>query len=457
MAARILITDPIATHRIRLSAVLRSAGHCVFTQDTLHDLADLRPDLVVLGPGLQLDAALRLFTAAQRDHAKHLNFQTLLLCDTHDPASRLKALTAGIDEIVAFPFDDAALRARIRNLIRAQTLEQEVKDRYAAIDGLGFAEAPAGFVAPSQVLSVGEVTSSDKPSPLPRAPTAEYVLKTITPDRLFDRIETCPASPDLIILPPQGTKSYDGLACVAELRTRPKTRQTALMFAYDPAHRILAHCALDMGANDIIATDSSAQEFDLRIRRLLARKRTADGLAHLLDRGLQLAATDPLTGLFNRRYALNYLERVQARSTENGSSFAAMVLDLDWFKHINDTFGHPAGDAVLVEVAERLRANLRTEDLLARIGGEEFLVIIPNTNLDAARATADRLRRVVSATPILPEGLAKNIRVTISIGLSMSLPQDGPPSSDIIKAADRALLIAKAQGRNMVETWRAAA
>jgi two-component system cell cycle response regulator len=134
-----------------------------------------------------------------------------------------------------------------------------------------------------------------------------------------------------------------------------------------------------------------------------------------------------------------------------------MVLDLDWFKHVNDRFGHPAGDAVLVEVASRLRANLRAEDLLARIGGEEFLVVIPNTTLDTARATAERLRNVVSESPIVHLGISKSIRVTISVGLSISGPDDGSATMDIIRAADRALLIAKSQGRNAVETWSSAA
>jgi two-component system cell cycle response regulator len=134
-----------------------------------------------------------------------------------------------------------------------------------------------------------------------------------------------------------------------------------------------------------------------------------------------------------------------------------MVLDLDWFKHVNDRFGHLAGDAVLVEVASRLRANLRAEDLLARIGGEEFLVVIPNTTLDTARATAERLRNVVSESPIVHLGISKSIRVTISVGLSISGPDDGSATMDIIRAADRALLIAKSQGRNAVETWSSAA
>jgi two-component system cell cycle response regulator len=138
-------------------------------------------------------------------------------------------------------------------------------------------------------------------------------------------------------------------------------------------------------------------------------------------------------------------------------SYAAMVLDLDWFKHVNDRFGHLAGDAVLVEVASRLRANLRAEDLLARIGGEEFLVVIPNTTLDTARATAERLRNVVSESPIVHLGISKSIRVTISVGLSISGPDKGSASMDIIRAADRALLIAKSQGRNVVETWSSAA
>ncbi len=167
--------------------------------------------------------------------------------------------------------------------------------------------------------------------------------------------------------------------------------------------------------------------------------------------------TDPLTGLHNRRYALPHLARIAERAQTAGRQFAVMVLDLDRFKSINDTWGHGAGDAVLIEVAERLKSNLRAVDLIARIGGEEFLIALPDTTLEAAQATAERLRRVVGDRPVpLPNGNG-SIPVTLSIGLALGADPAAGSVEDLIGLADRALLGSKADGRNQVKVGRSAA
>ena len=147
------------------------------------------------------------------------------------------------------------------------------------------------------------------------------------------------------------------------------------------------------------------------------------------------------------------------RARETGRQFAVMVLDLDRFKSINDTYGHAAGDAVLVEVARRLTSNLRGVDLIARIGGEEFLVALPDTTPEAAHATAERLRRMVGETPVpLPQRMGSTI-VTLSIGMTVANSPAGDMRQveELIGLADRALLGAKTQGRNLVTVARSAA
>ena len=178
--------------------------------------------------------------------------------------------------------------------------------------------------------------------------------------------------------------------------------------------------------------------------------------------GLRLAVTDPLTGLHNRRYALAHLDRIAARARDTGRRFAVMVLDLDRFKTVNDTWGHGAGDTVLETVAARLRDNLRPSDLVARIGGEEFLVALPDATLGTARITAERLCRVISDEPvILPDGRS-SVQVTISVGLALGpdlspeLPDATATARSALARADAALLIAKTDGRNQVTIASAA-
>jgi two-component system cell cycle response regulator len=174
---------------------------------------------------------------------------------------------------------------------------------------------------------------------------------------------------------------------------------------------------------------------------------------------LRLAVIDPLTGLFNRRYALAQLGRIAERAQRGDSGFAVLAIDLDRFKAVNDSFGHAAGDCVLIEVARRLSLSMRAGDLLGRIGGEEFIVALPQTAASNALALANRLRLAVEAAPVRID-TATAISVTISVGLAVSgplTPAGTEPVDAALARADRALLRAKADGRNQVTTDRTAA
>jgi two-component system cell cycle response regulator len=198
------------------------------------------------------------------------------------------------------------------------------------------------------------------------------------------------------------------------------------------------------------------EEVVIRLRTQIQRKRMADRLRATMADGLRLALIDPLTGLYNRRYALPHITRIAERAQETGRSFAVMLLDLDRFKAVNDTYGHAAGDVVLAEVAQRIRNSLRGVDLVARIGGEEFLVALPDTALDAARGTAERLRRIIADRPIRLPGALGEITVTASVGLAMG-GADGVAVEQVVDFADQALLGSKSEGRNLVTVSRSAA
>lgn len=169
----------------------------------------------------------------------------------------------------------------------------------------------------------------------------------------------------------------------------------------------------------------------------------------LLSRKLeQLANTDLLTGLPNRRYAQRRLQQELAQAQRYCRPLSVMILDLDYFKSINDTLGHIAGDEVLKYTASIMQNALRTSDVLCRWGGEEFMAIVPNADLEAARKLAERLRQALIAQP--PKGLNLKRPVTVSIGVGSC-----PPACDLaalFHAADRALYRAKEKGRNCVET-----
>ena len=169
--------------------------------------------------------------------------------------------------------------------------------------------------------------------------------------------------------------------------------------------------------------------------------------AIVYERVENLAATDALTGLFNRRYLDGALERELARAIRSDSNLALLMLDIDHFKSFNDTYGHAMGDLVLKKVATTLSDGLRQADVLARFGGEEFVVVLPQVTAADALDSAERIRAAVARANIHPGGEKKG--VTVSIGLAMFHDQSHTAGT-LLEAADQALYRAKNLGRNRV-------
>jgi diguanylate cyclase (GGDEF)-like protein len=193
-----------------------------------------------------------------------------------------------------------------------------------------------------------------------------------------------------------------------------------------------------------------SQSFNLMVETL------AKNRADLQRQNAELqvvSRTDPLTGLLNRRGGWEAIHREASRARRSGRPFALVLADIDHFKQINDTYGHEAGDSVLVEVTAAIRSGLRTQDAFARWGGEEFLVLATDTDLAGGLAVAEHLRAVAAGTVVAFRDRA--ITVTISAGVSQYRPADDPNAC--LRAADLGLLDAKTNGRNCVSTCSAEA
>lgn len=163
----------------------------------------------------------------------------------------------------------------------------------------------------------------------------------------------------------------------------------------------------------------------------------------------KIAIHDRLTGLYNRHELLEVLGNWSAQSRRTGQPLAVLLLDIDHFKHVNDRYGHPVGDEVLREVAQRAKSRLRSSDFLARYGGEEFVALLPNTDVQGGVAVAEAIRHGIEERAIQTAGL--DIPVTISIGVHASVPTDQANATDaMIAASDRGLYRAKAEGCNRV-------
>lgn len=462
MTGRILIADDVATNRIIMKVKLAAACYRVEQADSgaavLAALSDDLPDLLILDVDLPDIDGITVCRKIREDPAT-TDIPVIMVSARLDAETRLAALRAGAEEFLPKPLDEMILLARVRNLIRSRALGEELKLREGTARKLGFAEAPSTFARAERVVLVGR-----RPDIALRwcrgiEGKVSANIEIMPYEQLLDTLGKARSRPDLLVIPSGLKSGASGLILLAELRSRAETRHSAILVVHEDGDLFSAIAALDMGADDVLPATCTATEMALRIRRQLDRKAQADRLRATVEDGLKLAMTDPLTGLFNRRYALPHLSRIAARSITDDRPFAVMVLDIDHFKLVNDQHGHAAGDAVLQEVAQRIKDNLRSVDLVARFGGEEFLVAMPDTDLASARIAAERLRAVIEDTPVALPGSDGRVTVTLSIGVAIGGEPDEATENveRLVDCADKALLWAKSGGRNQVTFGQTAA
>jgi two-component system cell cycle response regulator len=253
---------------------------------------------------------------------------------------------------------------------------------------------------------------------------------------------------DLIVVS-LGMRGFDGLRLCSQLRSLPEGRHVPILVVVSDGDRRKLTQALEMGVNDYLTRPVDKNELVARVRTQLRKKRYADRLRHNVQLSLEMAITDQLTGLHNRRYMSRHLDTLVSSARKNGRPLAFVIMDIDYFKQVNDTHGHDIGDEVLKEFANRINANVRGLDLACRYGGEEFVVVMPDTDMSFAYSISERLRQSIETTPVKISRSPHALNITISIGIA-SL-EDGDASAEaLLRRADQALYRAKRSGRNKV-------
>lgn len=445
MSARILVVDDVPANLRLLEAKLGAEYYDVITasrgEEALLKAWREQPDIILLDvmmPGMDgFETCKRLKADPE---TRHIPVVMVTALDQRE--DRLRGLAEGAEDFLSKPFDDVQLLARVRSLARMKVVIDELRSREASGRRMGVIDKEAlgdGGVG-GRILVIDDAQrQADK---IRRALEVEHSVM------MMGDAEEGRGGLDLFIVSITA-ESFDGLKLIARLHSGDGAKRLPILAVVDPDDPKRAVRALELGAHDIIYRPIDPDEMAARARSLIKRKRYVDALRQSLDQSLELAVTDQMTGLFNRRYLTSQLEPLVQRAARGGEPVSLLVADIDYFKRINDGFGHDVGDEVIKEFAARLATNFRPMDIACRYGGEEFVVVMPGTRGDYACLVAERLRRHVAGSPFPIRGGAERIDVTVSIGVAVSML--GSDSADrLIKRADEALYKAKQTGRNRV-------
>jgi len=451
MTARVLVVDDILSNVKLLEAKLTSEYFEVVTafsgMEALGKIEDCDPDIVLLDvmmPGMDGFEVCRRIKA----NPKTAHIPVVMVTALDQPSDRVAGLEAGADDFLTKPVDDAALFARVRSLVRLKMMTDELRMREATGQGMGLVD-PAGSFAEASVA--GRILMiEDRPD------AANWFASALRKDNDVACVDTFEEALvrvrggdyDLIIVS-LGMRGFDGLRLCSQLRSLPEGRHVPILVVVSDGDKRKLHQALEMGVNDYLTRPVDTNELVARVRTQLRKKRYADRLRHNVQLSLEMAITDQLTGLHNRRYMARHLDNLISQAQRNAKPIAFLIMDIDFFKSVNDSYGHDIGDEVLQEFARRISANVRGCDLACRYGGEEFVVVMPDTDVPFAYSVAERLRQSVEFTPVPISRLPGKLNITISIGIAGS---DGKADSAdaLLHRADQALYSAKRTGRNRV-------
>lgn len=451
MTARVLVVDDLLANVRLLEAKLTAEYFDVSTAmngvDALETIQRTHPDIVLLDvmmPGMDgIEVCQRIKSNPATQH-----IPVVMVTALDQPEDRLRGLDAGADDFLTKPVNDLSLFCRVKSLVRLKMLTDELRSRTA--DNNPQQEIPVlgeftEDLSNSNIMIVDDHgTLFDR---LSSTIAGEHKLTKITDPQqaIFAATES---QYDLAIID-LDMESFDGLRLCSQLRSLERTRQIPILVIVDPDDSRKMLRALEMGVNDYLSRPIDQQELAARVKTQLRRWRYTQKLRSHVSQTMELAVTDPLTGLFNRRHMETQMSILVDNACNRGKALTVLAVDVDFFKKVNDTHGHDAGDAVLKELAERFKQNIRNVDLPCRVGGEEFVIILPETDPVVAKKIAERLRRSVSAKPFVVPDQDSGLEITVSIGVaSLAGPNDS--QEQIFKRADTALYDAKEQGRNKV-------
>jgi two-component system cell cycle response regulator len=457
MSARILVVDDILPNVKLLEAKLLGEYYEVVTaqngEEALRKIIEVSPDIVLLDvmmPGMDgFEVCKRIKSNPAVAHIPVI--MVTALTDTED---RVRGLENGADDFLSKPVNDIALMARVRSLLRLKMTVDEWRARENTASQLGVVDGESSIMSQpadqARVLMIEDMGFEINKIRETLARDNDIVMAA---DTGLSAIQLVNHNQFELIIISLNLKNEDGLRLCSHLRSNERTRSVPMiMLGNEEDLPRIAH-GLEIGAHDYILRPVDRNELLARARTQIRRKRFQDRLRANYEISLSMALTDALTGLYNRRYFEVHLQKTLDNARLTRKSLGLLYIDIDHFKKINDQYGHAVGDEILKSFATRIKDSLRSFDLVARLGGEEFVVILPDITTDMAHFISERLRRLIADKEFpcaVPQG---QLNVTASFGGIVIEPEKiegGLNIQTFLKQADEQLYQAKNNGRNIV-------
>jgi len=452
MTARVLVVDDVPANVKLLEARLSAEYFDVITamsgQEALAICERAECDLVLLDVMMPDMDGFEVCRRLKSNPATH-HIPVVMVTALDQPADRVRGLETGADDFLTKPIPEPALIARVRSLSRLKMMTDELRMRALTSRDIGIESPERDAVADTG--KGGRILIVDD-----RAASYERVVATLATEHTVDTepdpshalFHAADGNYDLLIVS-LSLENFDALRLCSQVRSLDRTRNLPILALAEPDSSARMVRGLEIGVNDFLIRPVEKNELLARTRTQVRKRRYTERLRDNVQMSIEMAITDPLTGLFNRRYMETHLATLLEQAAARSKPLSLLVLDIDYFKAINDSHGHDAGDDVLRDFALRIKRSIRGIDLACRLGGEEFVIVMPETDVAVAAMVAERLRRRIAAEPFAIQQGVKTIPVTISIGIAALRDKDDNGAS-LIKRADQALYRAKRDGRNRV-------
>jgi two-component system cell cycle response regulator len=453
MPARVLVVDDVPANLKILEAKLTAEYFDVLMAPNGKTALDIalreQPDIILLDVMMPEMDGLEVCRRLKND-GRTVHIPVVMVTALSDAEDRVNGLEAGADDFLTKPVNDLILLSRVKSLARLKSIMDEWRLREETSGQFGGAPASAALTADQGLGGRVLVIESDRftSEKIRNALEAKSCTVTVANTAKGGMEIADDNAYDLIIVSLY-LEDGDGLRLCSHFRSAVRTRRLPILLVIEQEQLQGLVKGLEIGVNDYLIRPIDGNELWARVRTQMRRKRYHDLLQEDYQRSLALALTDSLTGLYNRRYLTSHLESMVERARAGAKPLSVLMIDIDHFKVINDTYGHAAGDDVLRAIAVEIGRSVREFDLTARIGGEEFVVVMPDTTGAAAMAVAERLCCQIAENQVHTASLKQPISVTASIGIATLLGTT-ESATNLMSRADEAMYRAKSMGRNRV-------